>query len=493
MSTFKSLDNKDQPNEAKTCGYLNSRYVTFAATPSCMREDFLYIKVKNFNTLIPHELIGEARVHLDIIERYGCMKDALDKDTEYRVDITSDASLEIKGEPTGLVRLFVKVSKNPGKKEQEKADFDSERMELSYLGKPRYGPPLPTPVDQQNILDIGDKAREFIHNWIRGHYLPWRTCNMTYADALQEKIDEMTIKMKELAKDESVEYNEVIKIQEDIKQSAARVKTFHEAEPGILKHKDKPHKIMDRYENCDRGGQYELDISCLNLKEWPAQVVVFPNIRILKAYQNLITEVPSMEVFKNIEVLNLASNKLNNLDQLDFSFFKTLKVLDLSRNEFVTLPFDIIKLPLLEKLVIHRNKLESLPTGMNIMKSLQVINAEYNNLTDIPKELDRLPRLHDLNLKGNPYLKINAMPVRLKRMYEMRLLMSSGDLRKGLIKRTLGMQREALNEQQYKLFPDINGHSARIKVNGKEAKNPRYVERDIDEMRSLASLSGAGW
>ena len=55
------------------------------------------------------------------------------------------------------------------------------------------------------------------------------------------------------------------------------------------------------------------------------------------------------------------------------------------------------------------------------------------------------------------------------------------------------MQREALNELQHRLFPDINGHSPKIIVNGKEARNPRYVERDIDEMRSLASLSGAGW
>ena len=431
MSTTNSLY-KD-PNEVVLCGYLNPRHVTFVASPLCLREDPLCIQIKNFNTHIPHELIGEAKVHLDIMERYGSMEESLGIDTEYKVDITPDASLEIKGEPTGLVTFFVKVAKSPGKQEQEKADLEAEKKEFSYLGKPRYGPPLPTPVDQRNILEIGDEAKSIIHKYIRGHYMPWKTCNMAYADALQESINAATLKMNELAKDESADYNEVIKLQEDIKQTTARVQGFRNAEDGILKHKKKPEKIMDRYEACDRAGQYELDISCLQLTEWPAQVVVFPNIRILTVYQNLITEVPPLEVFKNIETLNLASNKLNNLDQVDFSFLKTLKTLDLSRNEFVALPFDIIKLPLLQKLFVHRNKLESLPTGMKIMKSLQVINAEYNDLTEIPKELDKLPKLHDINLKYNPNLKTQTMPVRLKRMYEMRLLMSSGDLRKGLL------------------------------------------------------------
>ena len=101
VSTSNSLY-KD-PNEVVYCGYLNPRYVTFAATPSCLRKDPLYVQVKNFNTLVPHELIGEAKIHLDIMERYRSMEESFGIDTEYRADITKDASLEIKGEPTVLL------------------------------------------------------------------------------------------------------------------------------------------------------------------------------------------------------------------------------------------------------------------------------------------------------------------------------------------------------------------------------------------------------
>ena len=302
---------------------------------------------------------------------------------------------------------------------------------------------------------------------------------MAYALALERKVEASEQKLIELH-DQGVEPTDegYHHLQQDIINTKMKVQKFIDAEQHILKHKDKSLNLMDRFEDCDKGGQFQLDISCAELTDWPdRQVNMFPSIRRIIAYRNFLTEIAPLDAFLYLEVLNLANNKLDNLDQVDFGLLKTLKVVDLSRNSFVCLPYDIVKLPLLEKLLVHRNKIEALPSGMKQLQSLLTINAEYNNLNDIGEELECLPRLYDLNFQHNPNLDTSKLSGRIRRLVEIRALMSDGDERKAMIKRVSNLRRENLNREQFQQFPEINGYGV---YTDKGFKNPKYVD-----MRSL--------
>ena len=127
-------------------------------------------------------------------------------------------------------------------------------------------------------------------------------------------------------------------------------------------------------------------------------------------------------------------------------------IVDISRNLLVSLPYDIVKLAILENLQVHRNKLTAFPAGMSELLSLKCLNAEFNYLHSIGSQFEKLPKLTDLNLNHNPNLDISNMPVQTKRLFDLRIIMSSKELRHGIIQRTLGIRKEVLNKEQMKLF-----------------------------------------
>ena len=198
----------------------------------------------------------------------------------------------------------------------------------------------------------------------------------------------------------------------------------------------------------------------------------------------MFSEIPHLERFKSLEILDLANNRLKNLDEIDFDDLKTIKKIDLSRNLFISLPHGIIKLPLLQSLLVHRNQLEFFPKGIKELKSLVVLNAEYNCLRDIGNELNELPKLSDLNLYGNPNLNVATMTEKIKRLHDVRILIGSGDLRKGAILRTHRLVKTHLNEEQSILFPEINGFS---KYTSEGYRNPNYVDTR-EHLNYLTSL-----
>ena len=216
-------------------------------------------------------------------------------------------------------------------------------------------------------------------------------------------------------------------------------------------------KLMDRFELCDREGQFELDISDLSLEDWPDQASMFPNIRRLLANKNNIKIIPNLSYFIGIEYINLSNNRIKDLNDVKFSLIRTLKVLDVSRNFIEYLPDDIINLPILENLQVHRNKLAEFPSGMSNLYSLKIINAEYNNLRSIPADFESIPKLHNLNLSHNSELSEENIPAKIYELHEIRNLMISKDTRRVLIQRTLGLTKKIIqNEHKIRLQGNFN-------------------------------------
>lgn len=123
-------------------------------------------------------------------------------------------------------------------------------------------------------------------------------------------------------------------------------------------YKNKPAlRLMERIEECEKTGQYKLDISHLGLTELPLELNVVVRISQLLAYGNKFYSLPALSNFRNLTVLDISRNKLTTLDTIRIVHLQNLSLLDVSRNQLESLPDDICRLPVLCTLICHRNKL----------------------------------------------------------------------------------------------------------------------------------------
>ena len=118
-------------------------------------------------------------------------------------------------------------------------------------------------------------------------------------------------------------------------------------------------RLMDRIDECEKGGQYKLDISHLSLPDLPLEISVVSRVTVFLAYGNNITTISSISNFRNLTTLDVSRNKLTSLDDVKLSHLINLRVMDISRNEITSLPLDICKLPVLDTLICHRNLIVS--------------------------------------------------------------------------------------------------------------------------------------
>ena len=225
--------------------------------------------------------------------------------------------------------------------------------------------------------------------------------------------------------------------------------------------KEKPQKrkttLLDRIEECDRWGQFDLDISHLALSEWPPELLILPAVRNLRAHKNNLTTIPDLsKIFRQLENINLSRNKITELNQIQFSHFIVLKTVDISRNDIEYLPPEITKVMLLSTLHVQQNKLKEFPNGMNEMLNLRYLDASDNQLEYVGDKLEGIPRLETLNLSGNPNLQVSTLSDRTRMFYEKRKLLSSKDERRALVKRALGIQRSVLVKEQANIMSHLN-------------------------------------
>lgn len=195
--------------------------------------------------------------------------------------------------------------------------------------------------------------------------------------------------------------------------------------------------VLDCVSECDRGGQFELDISNMNLTEFPQEAVLVSAIRHLKGHKNQFLTLPTLDNFRALIDLNLSRNQLIDISQVKFGSLINLKRMDLSRNCLEEIPDLISKcsqlevklfLPplilschveiLFQVLMVHRNKLKRLPDGIGGLKSLRSLDASYNNIAFVGGVLETLPNLEDLNLGANENLEADTMATRTRRLHD---------------------------------------------------------------------------
>ncbi|CAM6093593.1 unnamed protein product [Calypogeia fissa] len=117
-------------------------------------------------------------------------------------------------------------------------------------------------------------------------------------------------------------------------------------------------------------------------------------------------------------VLNRILDRFDNTnvveEQLGYTqHWRSLSVLNLSNCLLTTLPIELGKLPMLQRLYLDNNKITVLPPELGQLEHLQVLRADHNLLTSVPAELRQCLRLVELSLEHNklvrPLLDFRAM------------------------------------------------------------------------------------
>jgi Leucine-rich repeat (LRR) protein len=122
---------------------------------------------------------------------------------------------------------------------------------------------------------------------------------------------------------------------------------------------------------------FRLNLSKTRLREIPADVFKFPNLRELDLSRNRIDSVPAaIGTLSNLITLNLSGNNLE------------------------LLPDEIGSLGQLTHLNLNRNKIVALPRTIGDLANLELLELWDNELYGIPDEISKLKKLKALELRG---------------------------------------------------------------------------------------------
>ncbi|XP_076140112.1 malignant fibrous histiocytoma-amplified sequence 1 homolog [Alosa pseudoharengus] len=153
------------------------------------------------------------------------------------------------------------------------------------------------------------------------------------------------------------------------------------------------------------------------------------------------------ENIKDIEVLNVGNNCLQELPEGLGSTLTKLRILILRRNKFATVPQavfllsqlveldishnclshfseDIVLLKGLKKLCISHNKIQYLPSGIGALQCLEELDISFNELHDFPRSFSQLRKLRTLDADHN---KLHHFPLEILALSDLEELDCSGN------------------------------------------------------------------
>lgn len=149
----------------------------------------------------------------------------------------------------------------------------------------------------------------------------------------------------------------------------------------------------------------------IRAKIFPQNIVYAKELVSLDLERNFISNFPpECSRLRNLSILTLRCNKLSELPELPPS----LKILDISSNEFEIYPESVNKLTNLLQLDLSYNKLKNVPDSINNLKSVKKINISSNYLTYFDIDLQNL---RTLNLRFNDITFIRLNDCNIENLY----------------------------------------------------------------------------
>lgn len=134
--------------------------------------------------------------------------------------------------------------------------------------------------------------------------------------------------------------------------------------------------------------------------------------------QKVLLDDINWELFINLEYLSLKNDDLEIVPD-GLSKLKKLKTLDLSGNNFKTLPPTLGGLSKLEVLYMNDEKqfdLENSIETISKMKSLKELHLENDNLKSLPKKFEKISSLETLYLNDNNFIELPKQIMKLQHL-----------------------------------------------------------------------------
>ena len=180
--------------------------------------------------------------------------------------------------------------------------------------------------------------------------------------------------------------------------------------PSKKQHIDKPKTklvIKSRGEYPIKGFPESLEIVQavgISLNRIDRRILQLKNIRNVDLSNNCIREIP--ECIKDVSLveLKLSGNKISDFPDVLCcgEITKSLRVLDLARNQLTCLSNDFSSFKSLVQLRLDCNELQVLPRRFGKIFSLKYFSASNNKLVVLPPTFPKLS-LDSLDLFGNPF------------------------------------------------------------------------------------------
>ncbi|MDX2360365.1 MAG: leucine-rich repeat domain-containing protein [Crocinitomicaceae bacterium] len=178
-------------------------------------------------------------------------------------------------------------------------------------------------------------------------------------------------------------------------------------------------EILKNKENKER--ITVLNLSDLDLKEVPLEILLFPNLQALDLSSNDIEELPD-ELFtiNSLRCLDVGFNLLSSLSDSIVNL-KNLFHLDISANRYHGFPPSILGLTSLEQLFIGQNDIQVIPQEIGKLKELTYLNIPYANLSTLSNSICELYKLEHLNAANNELAQLPESIGQLDQLVEIDL------------------------------------------------------------------------
>src|SRR5258708_1805389 len=155
----------------------------------------------------------------------------------------------------------------------------------------------------------------------------------------------------------------------------------------------------------EQGYVIELDLSQLNITQFPEELRELTHLERLNLSGNQLTQIPPEELgqLSNLQHLDLHKNQLTHIPA-ELGQLSNLQHLDLYENQLTQIPPELGQLTSLQNLDLSSNQLTQIPPELGQLTNLQNLHLHKNQLTQIPPELGQLTNLQYMSLSKNPDL-----------------------------------------------------------------------------------------